>query len=79
MKHYDCKYYLAIDAFKGICKRDKNDILADDASCENFEKAKKCVHCSHFKLVSDEIGTCMDKHEAYPQMNANTCSDFKWN
>ena len=79
MKHYDCKNYLAVDAFKGICKRDKNNINADDASCEHFEKAQKCVHCFHFKLTGEEIGKCKEKYDAYPQMNATTCSDFRWN
>lgn len=78
MKHYDCKHYLSIDAFKGICKNKQINILADDESCKDFEKAEKCTHCSNFKLTGDEIGTCMDKHQAYPQMNANTCADFNW-
>lgn len=79
MKHNDCKYYLPIDAFKGICKRDKNNINADDESCEHFEKARKCEHCSHFELTGDEIGICNEKYDAYPKMNALTCTDFQWN
>lgn len=79
MKHYDCKYYLAVDAFKGMCKRDKSNINADDASCDDFEKAKKCVNCSNFKATTEEMGSCMQKYDAFPQMNAHTCSDFHWN
>jgi hypothetical protein len=79
MTHYDCKYYLNTDVFKGICKRDKNIINADDTACENFEKARKCKHCSNFSLTSEELGICMDKYDAYPEMNALTCNDFKSN
>ena len=79
MKHKDCKYYLPVDAFKGICKRDKSKIVADDDSCEHFELAPRCVHCSNFEMTSDEIGICMKKYDAYPQMNASTCLEFHWN
>ncbi|MEI6049890.1 MAG: 4-hydroxyphenylacetate decarboxylase small subunit [Bacteroidota bacterium] len=76
MKHYDCKYYLNTDVFKGICKRDKNNINADDASCTNFEKAQKCKHCSNFYLTDTDLGRCMNKYDAYPEMNAVTCNDY---
>lgn len=79
MKHYDCKYFLAVDAFKGICKRDKCNINADDASCEHFEKAKKCLHCSNFTPISEDMGKCMQKYDTFPQMNSSTCNDFQWN
>lgn len=79
MKHYDCKYFLAVDAFKGICKRDKSNILADDEACKHFEKSKKCVHCSNFTPTNEEMGKCMHKYDAFPQMNAITCADFQWN
>ena len=79
MNHYDCKYYLNTDVFKGICKRDKKTINADDPSCENFEKAQKCKYCSNFLLMGEELGTCMDKYDAYPEMIANTCNDFSSN
>jgi hypothetical protein len=76
MKHYDCKYYLNTDVFKGICKRDKNLINSDDASCESFEKARKCKNCSNIALTGEELGTCMNKFDAFPEMNAVTCNDF---
>ncbi|MBC8320566.1 MAG: 4-hydroxyphenylacetate decarboxylase small subunit [Bacteroidetes bacterium] len=79
MKHIDCKYYLPVDAFKGLCKRDKNNIAADDESCEHFEKAQKCKHCFNFQLTTDDMGNCMKKYDAYPQLNALTCTDFHWN
>lgn len=77
MKHYDCKYYLNTDVFKGICKRDKNNILADDKACDNFEKARKCKYCTNFSSSTEELGMCMNKFDAYPEMYAITCHDFK--
>ena len=77
MKHYDCIYYLNTDVFKGICKRDKSNINADDEACDNFEKAKKCKNCSNFSLTGVDLGTCMRKFDAYPEMNAVTCDDYK--
>ena len=77
MKHYDCKYYLNTDVFKGLCKRDKSIINADDSACENFEKSLKCKHCSNFTLTATDLGTCTSKYDAYPEMNATTCNDFK--
>jgi hypothetical protein len=76
MKHYDCKYYLATDVFKGICKRDKKSINADDIACVDFEKAQKCKYCANFSLTDTDLGTCMAKYEAYPEMIATTCNDF---
>ena len=77
MKHYDCKYYLAIDAFKGICKRTKENIIADDAACESFETAQKCKHCHNYTVSETDLGLCMNKFNAYPEMNALNCNDFK--
>ena len=77
MRHYDCRYYLATDVFKGLCKRDKTVINADDEACENMEKAQRCKICSNFSLTGEELGTCMNKYDAYPEMNAVTCNDFK--
>jgi len=77
MNHFDCRYYLNIDVFKGICKRDKKNINADDSACDNFEKARKCKYCSNFSLTGQDLGKCMNKFEAYPEMNAITCNDFK--
>lgn len=79
MTHYDCKFFLSTDAFKGICKRDKNVINADDEACEHFEKARKCKYCTNFSLASADMGKCMNQFDAYPEMNAVTCNDFKSN
>jgi len=77
MTHYDCRYFLATDVFKGICKRDKNNIIADDAACADFEQARKCKNCSNFTLTSVDLGMCMNKYESYPEMNAVTCNEYK--
>jgi 4-hydroxyphenylacetate decarboxylase small subunit len=77
MKHYDCKYYLSIDVFKGICKRDKKNIIADEDACGSFENARKCKHCSNFTLNGADLGKCLNKYDAYPEMTAITCNDFK--
>jgi hypothetical protein len=77
MNHYDCKYFLCTDVFKGICKLDKNFINADDPACDNFSNAQKCKYCSNFSPTSAGLGTCMNRYDAYPEMNAVTCNDFK--
>ncbi len=79
MNHIDCKYYLATDVFKGICKRTKESILADDPHCEDFEKAPKCKHCKHFTTDDEFMGLCMNETPAYPDMQAGTCKTFSWN
>ena len=78
MNHKCCKYYLATDVFKGICKRTKDHINADEPVCSNFEKAPKCKHCKHFSLQNDDLGLCRGKTVAYPDMQAVTCKDFAW-
>ena len=79
MNHIDCKYYLATDAFKGICKLSKETINADDIACDDFEKTAKCRHCKNFTETKDYLGLCMNKATAYPDMKAITCKDFAWN
>jgi len=76
MKHFDCKYYLSIDVFKGLCKRDKSNINADDPACDHFDKARKCSYCLNFTSTGDGLGSCMNKYDAYPDMNALTCNEF---
>ncbi|MDO9577638.1 MAG: 4-hydroxyphenylacetate decarboxylase small subunit [Candidatus Cloacimonadales bacterium] len=78
MNHIDCKYYLATDVFKGICKRTKAKIKADEPACSDFEKAPKCKHCLHFSMKENNLGLCLEKATAYPDMQAVTCNDFAW-
>lgn len=79
MTHRDCKYYLTVDVFKGICKRTKEHILADGEACEEFEKLPRCRHCQHFESSDFQLGICKGKYTAYPEMNATTCAGFSWN
>ena len=79
MKHINCKNYLATDIFKGICKRTKDKINADETACSEFDKAPKCKYCKHFSIKDNNLGLCMDKATSYPDMQAVTCKDFSWN
>ena len=78
MKHIDCKYYLATDVFKGICKRTGENIQADDRACDDFEKIPKCKFCKHYTSTQENLGLCMGKAIAYPEMRASTCKEFLW-
>jgi hypothetical protein len=79
MNHIDCKYFLATDVFKGLCKRTKDSILADDSACMEFDKAPKCKHCKHYSEVELYTGKCKDSALVYPDMKSDTCTDFSWN
>lgn len=76
----DCKYYLSVDVFKGICKLSKEMVSPDKEATKNFEKAQKCKFCSNFtSSESNEfLGKCMKVADAYPDMTAVTCDLFKW-
>ena len=76
--HKECKYYLAVDVFKGMCKREKNKILADDSTCDSFEKIEKCKHCTNYTTEKEYLGKCMQKSLAYAEMTAVTCENFNW-
>ena len=76
--HIDCKHFLPIDVFKGMCKRDKTDILADDSACEKFDQIEKCKGCSSFSSSENGLGKCKNKFDAYADMLAKTCEDFSW-
>jgi hypothetical protein len=85
----DCKYYLAVDVFKGICKVSKENIFPEHKSCKDFVQIAKCKFCKNYTnptLPSPSkgeggggVGTCMGKTEAYPEMIATTCEYFKAN
>jgi len=76
--HKDCRHYLPVDVFKGICKRDKENIAADGEACENFDQIPQCQYCRHFTPSGEFLGHCMGKTEAWPEMIATTCRDFEW-
>ena len=72
----DCRFYLAVDVFKGICKVSKDRILPEDNACKEFDQTAKCKFCQNYAKVKEDIGTCKDKTNAYPEMLALTCLDF---
>ena len=76
----DCRYYLPVDVFKGICKITKNNITPDTAECEKYKKIPKCKFCNNFTHLKCNkfLGKCKKEITAYPDMNAKYCVDFKW-
>jgi hypothetical protein len=76
----ECIYYLPIDVFKGLCKITKNNILPDAGECDKYQKMQKCKFCANFNISekNNYMGKCMDKANAYPDMNARLCKDFTW-
>ena len=76
--HADCKFYVPTDVFKGICRLDKSKINADDNVCGKFINIPKCKYCDNFTDKGNYLGLCMEKSDAYAEMIAKTCIDFKW-
>jgi hypothetical protein len=74
----DCRFYLPVDVFQGLCKLEKTEILPDDASCSRFEAIPKCGFCVKYSSERENLGKCMGKHLAYPDMIASKCADFEW-
>ena len=72
----DCRYYLPVDVFKGMCKITKDRITPETKSCKDYKIIAKCKFCKNYKNTKDNLGTCMGKTEAYPEMIATTCLDF---
>jgi len=78
MTHYDCKYFLPTDSFKGLCKKSKTLIKADGKVCSNYEKIPKCKHCTHFTRHEIDLGRCMQSAITFADLKAVTCDDFSW-
>ncbi len=74
----DCKFYLPVDVFRGICKLTKEKTGPDDQACEQAEQIAKCKFCSNYSSEKDYLGKCMDTVLAYPDMIASKCADFQW-
>jgi hypothetical protein len=74
----DCKFYLPVDVFQGICKVSKQKITPDELFCDKAEKIAKCRFCSKYNPEKDYLGKCMDTTLAYPDMIATKCADFEW-
>jgi 4-hydroxyphenylacetate decarboxylase small subunit len=74
----DCKFYLPVDVFRGLCKLEKKDILPDDGSCGSFDALPKCRLCAKYSAEKENLGKCMGIQLAYPEMTATNCKDFEW-
>lgn len=74
----DCKFYLPVDVFSGICKISKAKILPDDAFCSKGEKMPKCRECRNYKAETEHLGKCRGTILAYPDMVAQHCEEFAW-
>jgi 4-hydroxyphenylacetate decarboxylase small subunit len=74
----DCKYYLPVDVFLGICKIDKQRIRPEDEPCEKVELLARCKFCKHYSAGNGNLGKCMGNTLAYPDMVAVKCADFGW-
>jgi hypothetical protein len=74
----DCKYFLPLDVFTGICKLSKEKTSHDDSFCVHGEQMAKCKFCAKFTLEKDYLGKCMGTTLAYPDMAAGKCRDFQW-
>ena len=74
----DCKYYLPVDVFRGICKLSKVKISPESAQCDKAEQIAKCKFCAKYMAEKDFLGKCMGTTMAYPDMIASKCADFQW-
>ena len=74
----DCKFYLSVDVFRGLCKLSKEKIFPDDAFCKDAEKLSKCKFCLNYTAEKEHLGTCKGSLLAYPDMVAAKCTDFEW-
>ena len=74
----DCRFYLPIDVFTGICKITRAKLTPDDAFCDKAEKMPKCKFCEHFTPERNYLGLCMGNTLCYPDLVAVQCADFTW-
>ncbi len=72
----DCKYYLPVDVFKGLCKISKEKLSPEDKACDKYEQVAKCKFCKNYTSSKDELGFCKGNITAYPEMLAVTCNEY---
>jgi hypothetical protein len=65
---------------EGCVKNPKEGIQPDDMDKNCFEKQRMCRFCNKFahSQIDKNLGKCMNKVIAYPDMIAKTCRDFTW-
>lgn len=74
----DCKFYLPVDVFRGLCKMTGKNILPEDVFCTSGSKAAKCRFCLNYSSEKEYLGKCRGNILAYPDMLAVNCTDFLW-
>jgi 4-hydroxyphenylacetate decarboxylase small subunit len=81
-RHMDCRNFAPLDVVKGLCHLSKEKVIADQPSCEHFDRLPKCRHCAKFADSGEQhLGTCTAEETAamaYPEMVATTCEWFGW-
>jgi 4-hydroxyphenylacetate decarboxylase small subunit len=81
-RHTDCRNFAPVDVAKGLCHVRKQMILADDESCELFQKLPKCKHCQHYTAgLEAYLGVCgaeKSRPMTYPDLIGVTCERFAW-
>ena len=76
--HQDCREYIPVDVFRGMCRVKQDDMIPDAEACELFFPVKKCRFCTSYAEPEGGPGTCGGKTPAYPDMIAKTCENFEW-
>jgi len=74
----DCRFYLPVDVFRGLCKLEKTTITPDDPACKEFDRQPKCKFCTYYTAEKEFLGKCMGNKLASPDLNASKCVDFTW-
>ncbi|HTX87346.1 MAG TPA: 4-hydroxyphenylacetate decarboxylase small subunit [Bacteroidales bacterium] len=74
----NCKYYLPVDVFKGICKLTQKQVTPEDTACEGFDRLPKCRFCKNYIPDKEFLGKCKGYELAYPDMPAIHCAQFEW-
>ena len=74
----DCRYFLPVDVFHGMCKLSKEKISPDDGCCDKMERIAKCKFCAIYTSEKDYLGKCKGTILAFPDMIASKCADFQW-
>ncbi|MCK6556007.1 4-hydroxyphenylacetate decarboxylase small subunit [Candidatus Binatia bacterium] len=74
----DCRFYLPVDVFKGLCKKSRERVDPETAECKTFEKRHKCKFCSRYTSSEAFVGTCsVGGVPTYPDLNGTYCGDFQ--
>jgi 4-hydroxyphenylacetate decarboxylase small subunit len=73
---FDCKYYLPVDVYKGLCKISKEKLTPESKACDKYDQIAKCKFCNNYTASKEHLGFCKGSTVAYPEMLAITCHDY---